>query len=377
MHIVLLKSRARNRGGLEKAAGRIASAFVERGNRVSILTTGTSNAPEQDGLISVYPLKTASWPAFLRMEQFDGFVQEWLKNHPAELIFGMDRNRKQTHIRAGNGVHDAYLKSRIHTEGKLKYYSCLLNPMHRKILQIEKEAFEDQGLKKLFTNSNMVKKEILNTYSTPSSKIQVIHNGVEWHEMAADFNTWLENKVRSCNALGLDSNMFHFLFIGNGYLRKGLDQLLMGLSRLARRDFHFSVIGNDRQMELYQAKAVKLGLEKQVRFFGPRTDIRSFYQIADVLVIPSFYDPFANVTVEALAMGLFVLSSKHNGGAEILTSENGLVIPDLLNPDALTHSLEQSMRRNKTKESAQLIRQSVQHLDYSKQMNSLIEACSG
>jgi UDP-glucose:(heptosyl)LPS alpha-1,3-glucosyltransferase len=377
MHVVLLKSRARNRGGLEKAASRIASAFVERGAKVSILTTGSAEGLQFRPEISVYPTQLISWPAFFRMEQFDRYVQEWLKKNPANLVFGMDRNRFQTHIRAGNGVHDAYLKSRILTEGKFKYYTCLLNPMHRKILQMEKASFEYPQLKKLFTNSRMVRDQILERFATDPAKIQVIHNGVEWHEMEKDFHSWPLQKEASCKALNLDPHLFQFLFIGNGYLRKGLVQLLHALARVKRRDFQLSVIGKDNQVKRYEALSLSLGLGKKVRFFGHRADIRTFYQIADVLTIPSFYDPFANVTVEALAMGLYVLSSKHNGGSEILTSANGDVIPDLLNVEAFAHSLESAMRRKKTIQSAHLARQSVAHLDFSNQMHSLMEACYG
>ncbi len=57
--------------------------------------------------------------------------------------------------------------------------------------------------------------------------------------------------------------------------------------------------------------------------------MRPFYQLADALAIPSFYDPFANVTVEALAMGLFVVSSRSNGGFEILDPSKGIIIENL------------------------------------------------
>ncbi len=369
MHVVLLKSRARNRGGLEKAASRIATAFLERGAEVTLLTTGSALEADSYPALQVETIPVNSWPAFLRMEQYDRLVQKWLKKQKPDLIFGLDRNRIQTHIRAGNGVHDAYLKSRILTEGKFKYYTCLLNPMHRKILQLEQESFEYPGLKKLFTNSHMVKEEILKRYKTDPAKIQVIHNGVEWHEMASDFNQWPEIRAQH------NSSRFEFLFIGNGYLRKGLRHLLQGLALLKQRDFHLSVIGKDSRQKAFEAEANRLGLQQNVSFFGPRTDIRTFYQIADVLVIPSFYDPFANVTVEALAMGLYVLSSKHNGGSEILTPYNGALIPDLMDPDAMASALQQAMHYKKTPASAALIREEIKHLDYSHQMHLLMEAC--
>ncbi|MDE3045228.1 MAG: glycosyltransferase [Verrucomicrobiota bacterium] len=372
MHVVLLKSRAANHGGLEKAASRIATAFVERGEEVSILTTG---APPTHPFIHFHSTYPSSWPAFLRMEQFDRFTRHWLQKNKADLVFGMDRNRYQTHIRAGNGVHAAYLKSRIFTEGRLKYLTCLCNPLHQKILQLEKEAFEYPGLRKLFTNSQMVKDQILDRFSTDPAKIQVIHNGVEWREMEHDFATWSEAKPRHCQALGLDPHFFQLLFIGNGYLRKGLDRLLEGLAHLSRKDIQLSIIGKDNHQGVYEAKAEQLGLSKQVRFFGSRSDIRSFYQVVDALAIPSFYDPFANVTVEALAMGLFVISSKQNGGSEILTPDNGTIIEDLLSREAMALALEQAISRPKTDERATHIRQSVEHLDFSYQLNTLLEAC--
>lgn len=370
--IVLLKSRSNNHGGLEKYASRIADAFLKRGDKVTILTSGE---PILKPDIPIFTTKTVPWPAFLRMEQFDFFVRRWLKKTKADLIFGMDRNRYQTHIRAGNGVHAAYLKSRFQTDSLFKACICHLNPLHRKILELEQAGFENPALQKLFTNSEMVKKQVLSTYKVDESKIQVIHNGVEWHEMQSDFLQWQEKKQEGLKKFQLDPNHFHFLFIGNGYSRKGLDRLLFAFSQIKQEPFHLSVIGKDNRMDMYRARAIQLGLKDRVRFFGPSQEIRLFYQLADCLVIPSFYDPFANVTIEALAMGLFVLSSKHNGGCEILSPENGAVIQDLLKPDAIIEALRNAMKYPKTKQSANSVRSSVERLDFSNQLKILMEAC--
>lgn len=370
--VVLLKSRSSQQGGLEKMASRIAQAFLDKGANVTILTTG--DAPAQSN-IPVIATKTVPWPAFLRMEQFDYFVRRWIKQHGADLIFGMDRNRIQTHIRAGNGVHAAYLKSRFLTDGLFKACICHFNPLHRKILELEQEAFENPGLQKLFTNSAMVRHQILEHYRVDPAKIEVIHNGVEWHEMEKDFAMWPEKREEGLKKFFLNPNEFHLLFIGNGYSRKGLDKLLFALAQMPQEPIHLSVIGKDNRIDLYRAKAAQLGLQNKVSFFGPSGEIRLFYQLADCLIIPSFYDPFANVTIEALAMGLFVLSSKHNGGHEILTQANGAVIEDLLNPDALVSSLQTALKHRKTKESSSLIRESVKRYDFSNQLKILMAGC--
>jgi len=376
--VVLLKSGVKNAGGLEKTASRIAAGFQEYGANVSILTTTTRRNPpfgRTSNSIALHALKTPAWPSFIRIQQFDKQVQRWLQDNPADIVFGMDRNKHQTHIRAGNGVHAAYLKSRIATEGRFKYNVCLFNPLHRKILQIEKEAFENPKLKKIFTNSHMVKREILEHYAVNSAKISVIHNGVEWEEMREDFTSWPEQKRAFCQLFNLDPDHLHLLFIGNGYLRKGLTPLLTALSRLQRKDVHLSIVGKDRHQDRYEALANMLGLRSQVRFFGSQTNVRPFYQIADVLAIPSFYDPFANVTVEALAMGLFILSSKTNGGSEILTPQTGAIIDELHSIESVVASLEQALLHRKTKESAMIQRSAIEHLDYGKQIKQLIESC--
>ena len=203
----------------------------------------------------------------------------------------------------------------------------------------------------------------------------IIHNGVEWDEMETDFQSWPADKEALCERYGLPRTAFHFLFVGHGYKRKGLDLLLRALSQLPKEDVFLSVVGKDKRMEWYQSYADQLGIGDRVRFFGPQQDSRPFYQLADSLVIPSFYDPFANVTVEALAMGLFVVSSKNNGGHEILDEKNGAVIENLLDPEEVASALENSLAHRKTKESARFARLSVAHLDFSKQLNKLINAC--
>jgi len=341
-HIALIKSGTNQMGGLEKHTARIADAFTKDGIRVSLLTSKNRD------------------------------IEEWIANENPDAVLGMDRTCHATHLRAGNGVHISFLESRLLSEGRLKYWTCLCNPKHRKILRLEKASFESPKLKKIIANSHMVKRQILEHYRVRPDQIEVIHNGVEWREMEEAFTTWQEGKISACKELSLDPETFHFLFIGNGYTRKGLGPLLEGLARMKKRNFHLSVIGKDKNTDFFQARALILGLKNQVRFFGPRPDIRKFYQLADVLVIPSFYDPFANVTVEALAMGLFVVTSKYNGGAEVLTSQSGLIIPDLLN---LTSTLEESIDHKKTVESSIALRLSISHLDFSSTLHKLIQAC--
>jgi len=369
MKVALLKMQAKSQGGLEKYADRIAAAFMKKGADVTLLTTARSEKRGVD--VAVFPV--SKWPGFIKLEQFDRSVARWLKANPADIVFGMERNRMQTHIRAGNGVHAAYLKSRLASEGRLKYGLCLINPLHRKLLELEKYAFEHRMLKKIFVNSRMVRSDILEYYTVDPAKIEVIHNGVEWEEHLSPFSCWQEGKKAALARFGLDEQDLQLLFIGHGYRRKGLGELLKALSIWKRKDFHLSVIGKERNLSQYETLAMRLGLKGKVRFFGPQKEVVPFYQMADALAIPSFYDPFANVTLEALSFGLFVVSSKMNGGHEILSDMNGAVIDTIASPESIAESLARCQK--KTAESANRIRASIRHFDFSNQLSKLIDAC--
>ena len=194
------------------------------------------------------------------------YGKKWQKTHSADIVFGIDRTSNQTHIRAGNGVHAAYLQRRREHENYTPLKAAL-NPLNKAILEIEKKAFENPQLKVLFTNSYMVKNEVLKHYNVSPDTIEVIHNGLEWKEMEDDFSTWVEKKTMVAKHLGLDPSHFHFLFVGNGYERKGLTLLLKAMQLLTQSAIHLSVVGKDRNIESFIALAKDLGLSEKSELF--------------------------------------------------------------------------------------------------------------
>ncbi|MGE5196076.1 MAG: glycosyltransferase, partial [Anaerolineae bacterium] len=340
---------------------------------VTILTTDSLVDSFKEKNLSIKSQEKVPLSSFRKLRSYDRFCENFLAANPSDIVLGLDRNRFQTHLRAGNGVHRAYLEKRKMIDPFFKRLSFAFNPLHQTILSFERKAFESPQLKILIANSHMVKQEILHFYATDPKKIHVIHNGMEWQEMHNDFDEWPQKKGLIASALKLDPSVFHFLFIGHHYRRKGLEKLLEALSLLRKETFHLSVVGKDKDIASYKTLAHRLNLGEKVSFFGSQPNLRPFYQLADCLVVPSFYDPFANVTVEALAMGLFVISSKTNGGHEVLSEESGLVIDDLMRPDAIADTLRRGMKRAKTLQGARGIRESVRHLDFSNQLKHLTD----
>ena len=252
--ITLLKSTLSQLGGLEKYAIRLSLAFQKKFESVTLLTTG--EIPSLPPSFAIHSHSFHSHLSFRKIGEFDRFCQSFLSKHPSDIVFGLDRNSKQTHLRAGNGVHAAYLATR-RQEGLIKSASFCLNPLHHRILQMERQAFEDPNIRTFFTNSHMVKKEILTYYKTDPDKIQVVHNGVEWHEMEKPFQE--TDKNAAAETLGLP-HCFHFLFVGNNFERKGLRSLLLALARLPSKDFHLSVVGKDKNQAAFAAISKQLHL---------------------------------------------------------------------------------------------------------------------
>lgn len=360
MKIAILKRGLSGRGGLEKSTFCILSALRDAGHEVTlILGEGVPSRPPEG--LRIVSLESRS--IFNRYRRFDRLCSLYLAKESFDVILGMDVTSQQTHYRAGNGVHGAYVKRRLAIEKRLLARLAFhLNPIHRYLIRAEKRLFQSPQLKVLFTNSHLVKQEIEALYGVPREKIVTLHNGVEWQLLEGDFERSFPRKP----------GPFRLLFMGNGYRRKGLEFLLRGLALLPKRRFELAVVGKEKREGSYRHLAKRLGLESQVTFHGPQPHAIPFYQAADALVLPSIYDPFANVTVEALAMGLTVLSSASNGGVEVLTEESGVIVQEIDNPHAMKEGLLHLMERPKLREHAERVRLSVKHLELSNQMQILL-----
>ena len=372
--VCILKQRLNSIGGLEKATRRIIEAFIKKGCKVTLCSSDLIDK-DFSWPISFVHLPCNSKLSLVRMYEFDKKVRGHLRSCEYDLVLAMDRTTSQSHLRLGNGVHKAYLKTRVLTDSFLKQVLNFFNPLHMFVLHLEKKGFSSPDFKCAIANSQMVKDEVLSYYGVKPEMVHVIHNGVEYHEMQKDFDSWVEKKTKLAISLHQNLKTHQFLFIGNGYKRKGLDVLLKALHLIKDEDFHLNVLGKEKNIGSYIDLADRLGIREKVTFFGLEKEVRKFYQLCDTVVIPSFYDPFANVTTEALAMGLFVISSDKNGGKEILTKESGVIVERCDDPKELVVPLKDALKHPKTWLRSQKIRESVKHLDFSLQNGTLVDIC--
>ncbi len=371
--IVFTKYHLKKLGGLEKYSLKILDKYLEKNLCLTLLTTEISPDIKNKKNLQVIIFKIPKLLKFFKLKIFDFKCKRWIRKNNPKVVFSFDRSSCYTHIRLGNGLHLSYLNRKKMFETNFNLFLNFLNPKNRLILNLEKKGFYQPNLQKIIVNSNMVQTELIKTYNIDPTKIEVVHNGVEFEDVENDFNNWEIEKKVTLKKLNLQLTDFHFIFVGNDYKRKGLIPLLKALSKIKEKSFHLSVLGKEKKMEKFKNTAKNFELEKEVSFFGKRDDIINFYQLADALIIPSYYDPFSNVAVEALAMGVFVITSKFNGAKEIISSKNGMII-DILDIKSFTKALESVMKTKKDTNRAKMIRDSVKHLDFSKQLNKLTKA---
>ena len=92
---------------------------------------------------------------------------------------------------------------------------------------------------------------------------------------------------------------------------------------------------------------------------GSLDDTSRFYKASDIFILPSLYEPFGNVCLEALSSGLLCIFSSRCGGAEIITNDkNGFILEDPTDPNEisklLNHCLTLSDRESISKSARDL-----------------------
>jgi len=187
--------------------------------------------------------------------------------------------------------------------------------------------------------SNFVARGLVEFDRIPAERIRVIHNGVNTERFSPANRVLYRRAIRDW--LGVDERTTLLLIVAHNYRLKGLEPLLLALTRLVRRNRPVKLMvvgGNPRAWNL---RIRWLNLSDHVHLVGRFRDAAPFYAAADVYVHPTFYDACSLVVLEAMASGLPVITSRFNGAAELLEpGVDGLIIDDPWNIQALQQAIE-------------------------------------
>lgn len=134
-----------------------------------------------------------------------------------------------------------------------------------------------------------------------------------------------------------------WLFVGSGWQRKGLDIAIEILAGVEDASTQLWVVGRDHPRR-WRKLVRRLGVESRTRFLGECKDLERYYAAADGLLLPTRYDAFGLVCLEAAAAGLPVVTSKNAGASERFES-CGRVVHDCANPLAYAQVMNDLARK--------------------------------
>lgn len=249
------------------------------------------------------------------------------------VVFAFGKSFGMDIYRPGGGVHAAYRKYNIRSYSNIVFkifqrVKDLLSPEQRFLTWLEKRQYNSSKLKKVIAVSNMVKKHVKRWYRLDDSMIEVIYNGVDiekYHPLKKE-NTGAVFR-REIHLL----DEIIILFVANNFRLKGLRTVFMALSTLDSsliENVRIMVVGKGK-IKRWKQMAVGLGIDRNVIFLGHRREMGPVYAASDIFILPSFYDPCANVCLEALASSVPVLTSSSNGSSEIIEEgKEGFIIKD-------------------------------------------------
>ena len=234
----------------------------------------------------------------------------------ANVLMSLERVWRCDVYRAGDGVHRAWLAHRGKFELPLQRFARGLNRKHTEILRLEEALLAKGGAQRIIANSETVKREIIDFYHCPAEKIDVVRNGLPLDEFR--FDPAVREKSRA--DLKLKPDEITLLFAGSGWERKGLRFAIeaMELCRNPKLVLLVAGRGNER---LYKTKRLKFLREEPIRFLGEVPDLQPIYAACDIFILPSIYDPFSNACLEALALGLPVITTASNGFSEVIENQ--------------------------------------------------------
>lgn len=157
----------------------------------------------------------------------------------------------------------------------------------------------------------------------PCARIHVTPNGVDLDRFRPD----VEARLKSRRAEGIGEGEVVALFVGGDWDHKGVSIAIEALACARSRSLRLWIVGRGDE-DRFCAYARRLGVAERVRFFGVRSDAERFYQAADVFVLPSRYEAFPLVLLEAAACGVPVVATRVNGVEELVGEHEGGLIVD-------------------------------------------------
>ena len=318
-------------GGLGRHVADLSEALVEMGHEVHVLTGDAADEPARETLrgVNVHRLKMygpvgrdfVESVTHLNINMLEAALGLVRRGYVFDIIHSHDWLAAY----AGKALKHGLMRPLIATIHATEFgrNHGLHNDLQRHISNLEWWLTYEAW--KVICCSQYMRGEIQYIFQLPEDKIRIIPNGVK----AEDFAVQEDFDRASFRRFYAADNERIVYFVGRLVHEKGVDVLLEAVPLVLAQDqqVKFVIAGKGPAEYALRERAHQLGVSQKIYFAGFVDDqVRNrLYACADVAVVPSLYEPFGIVALEAMAAGVPVVVSDTGGLSEVVRhGENGL-----------------------------------------------------
>lgn len=341
----------RDTGGMSIYIRRLAGALAGHGHGIDIFTR--RQHPMQE---SVVGLTERVRVIHLDAGGCEPLPPPALSAHLREFTAGLNRMRSTESV-AYDLVHSHYWLSGqvgrcvargwrvphvivFHTLGKLKnrVFEAPVEPETR--LRAERDLCADSH--RIIATTEAEKSALVELYGAPGERVAVIPCGVD----LTGFQP--VNRGEARHLLGVHQDDPLVLYVGRFDPVKGLDDLLTAMALIrADRPVRLMVVGGDgdaaAEARSIRELSARLGVSDRVTFAGrvSHEDLPVYYSASDVLAVPSHYESFGLVALEALACGTPIVATPVGAMNALLADGRGGLLVAPRDPAGLAEGIRQ------------------------------------
>lgn len=329
-------------GGISRHVFGLAKSLAKMKNEVVVVTLDFPGVPDYEEIedFKVYRSRTeVGHPNFLTWAfLFNHFLEKELAKAHKDVDFDLIHIHDWLVAPAGVSFQHLMNKPLICTMHSTEHgRSGLHNPDSYMIDGMEWWACYESS--KVIVTSQSMKGEICGHFNLSGEKVDVIANGVDSEKY--DINIDRRDVRRS---FGVKDHEKLILFVGRLVPQKGVEYLIQAIPRISGRfpEAKFIIVGEGWMRSHLEWLADQSDQRWRINFTGfiSDNDLIALTKSADVMVIPSVYEPFGIVALEGMAAGVPVVASQVGGLAEVIEHNKTGVYAYSRNPDSIGWGVE-------------------------------------
>jgi len=288
--------------------------------------------------VTFHKVPIIPFPRWIRPVSFAYFAKKSIQAGFFEIVHSHDRIFEMDLLTFHGIPHKTWVK---------KTKKRPLSLFDRSTAWVEKKGIHCAKTPIIMPVSHLVKDELNRHYDIPEPKLHVIHPGVSLERFSAFDREDCRHEIRQRH--GLSPKDVVVLFVSMNFELKRLDLVLKGISGVVEKEkgnsnLKLLVVGRG-DVKRFEGLARDLEISERVIFTGVTREVEKYYLSSDIFTMPSKFDTFGLVVLEAMAAGLPVIITHSVGARDLVEPEvNGFILSQDPSVSEMTESLSFLMK---------------------------------